>query len=293
VKRALFIVITDNPGGAERVASTLAGELAQHAGWQVHYRVATRREACSFTEAALPHGVTVSYGLFNHYGLAIAALAADLLGRRYDFVFTTHVYTNALLSLLRRLRLIKIGRLISRESTSVFDRFSGRKAVRLRHLYKLYGAQDLLVAQTGYMARHTSPWLSSPAANRLITLPNPVDRTFISKAMGQALGSDVRERLANRMNVLFCGRLMDSKRPDRALEAFAMLVARLPGEPWHLVIVGSGTLEADLHKQAVTLGLRTTYIFWDFSQIHMRSWRRASMESSHPTTKASPMSPSR
>src|SRR3954454_4514727 len=147
-KRALFIVITDYPGGSERVCFGLAAELARRPGWHVEVKIVSAQLPSSFSKRVLPPNVHVSYGLLRNWFLAFPLLPFRLIFRRYDLAFTTLVYTNALVSIMRRLRLIAIGRLVARESITLFDWFGGTKARLFSWLYRTYGAEDLLIAQT-------------------------------------------------------------------------------------------------------------------------------------------------
>jgi glycosyltransferase involved in cell wall biosynthesis len=261
-RRALFIVITDYPGGAERVTFSLAAELALRPGWQVEVKIVCSQLADSFSKRVLPSAVRVSYGPASNWFVAFPLLPFRLMFQRYDLVFTTHVYTNALLSLLRRMRIARSRRLVLRESMSLFDRFSGLKAQRFAWLYRAYGGEDLLIAQTGYMADHVRPWLPPAAAIHLHALPNPVNAEAIESAAAEPLEPALQERLAGRINVLFCGRLVDFKRPGVALEAFHLAMS---GDPTaQLVFLGDGPLEAQVRRQAAEAGLAERVLFLGF-----------------------------
>lgn len=258
-RRALFMVLTDHPGGAERVAFSLASELARRPGWHVEVMIACSKFADSFSGRSLPGAVQVRYGPARNPYLSFLLLPFRLLFRRYDLVVTTHVYTNALLASMRRFGLIRAGRLVVRESMSLFDRFEGRKARRFRRLYKAYGKEDLVIAQTSYMADHVRPWLPEASAQHLRVIPNPVDCAAIGAASGEPVDADVRKRLAGRRNILFCGRLVDFKRPDAALEAFRIAAADDPDA--QLVFMGTGPLEPQIRKQAADSGLADRVAF--------------------------------
>jgi glycosyltransferase involved in cell wall biosynthesis len=261
-KRALFIVITDYPGGAERVTFSLAAELALQADWRVEVMIVCSKRPDSFSEAMLPAAVRVSYGPAQNWFIAFPLLPFRLIFRSYDLVFTTHVYTNALLSLLRRTRLVRTGRLVLRESMSLFDRFSGLKAQRFPWLYGAYGGEDLVIAQTGYMADHVRPWLPPASAKHLHALPNPVNAKAIDSAAAEPLESALHERLAGRRNVLFCGRLVDFKRPGAALAAFRLSMRGDPAA--QLVFLGDGPLEKQVRRQTAEAGLTDRVLFLGF-----------------------------
>ncbi|MEO8454687.1 MAG: glycosyltransferase [Sphingomicrobium sp.] len=261
-KRALFIVITDYPGGAERVTFSLAAELALRRGWQVEVKIVCSQLADSFSKRLLPPNVRILYGPFPSWYLSFPVLPFRLFFRRYDLVFTSHIYTNALLSLMRRLGLLAVGRLIVRESMSLFDRFSGLKARRFPWLYRAYGEEDLIIAQTDYMADHVRPWLPVRSRAHLHTLSNPTNFKAIEEAAAEPLEQALGERLEGRNNVLFCGRLVDFKRPQAALGAFHIALANDPTA--QLIFLGDGSLESNLRQQTEDLGLTDRVIFLGF-----------------------------
>jgi glycosyltransferase involved in cell wall biosynthesis len=261
-RRALFIVITDYPGGAERVTFSLAAELATRFGWEVEVKIVCSQLPDSFSERVLPPAVRVSYGLTRSWFAAFPLLPFRLMFRRYDLVFTTHIYTNALASILRRIGIVRIGRLILRESTSPFDRFSGARASRFRFLYRAYGGEDLLIAQTGYMADHVRPWLPARSAALLHVLPNPVGTEMIKSAAAQPLEPALRQCLEGHRNILFCGRLIDCKQPQIALQAFR--IALNDDRSAQLVFLGTGPLESGLRQQATEAGLADRIHFLGF-----------------------------
>jgi glycosyltransferase involved in cell wall biosynthesis len=258
-KRALFIVISDHPGGAERVAFSIAAELARRPGWNVEVRIACAGLADSFSGRALPSSVQVRYGPARSWYVSFPFLPFALLFHRYDLVVTTHIYTNALLSLMRGLGLIRIGRLAIRESMSLFDRFEGMKAQRFRWLYKAYGKEDLVIAQTHYMADHVRPWLPEVSARHLRVIANPVDSARIAAAAAEPLDRATRDHLSGRRNILFCGRMIGFKRPGAALDAFR--AAAKDDRHCQLVFMGTGPLETEIKKQAAQSGLGDRVLF--------------------------------
>jgi glycosyltransferase involved in cell wall biosynthesis len=258
-KRALFVVLTDYPGGAERVVFSAAAELASRADWAVEVMVACSAAEHSFTRQALPASIRVRYGPFRKPFLAVPLLSFRLLLRRYDFVCTTHIYTNALVSMMRRSVLVRIGRLAMRESMSLFDRFHGSKAKMFELLYRGYGGEDVLIAQTGYMADHVRGRVPAKSAAKLRVSPNPVDLSAIRRAKQDQLEPDLRERLSNKRNILFCGRFVDFKRPGLALEVFRLLKEHVDGV--QLVFMGAGPLEPGVREEAARLGLAQDVLF--------------------------------
>lgn len=261
-KRAIFIVITDYPGGAERIALNLASELSLRKGWTTEFFVICARAPNSFTASALRPGIRVRFGPFRSWFLSFPLTPLRLLFARYDLVFTTHIYTNALLSLMRRLGLVRIGRHVARESTSVFDRSTGARRRLFGLLYRLYSGEDLLIAQTHYMSQHVKPWLPALSAERVHVLPNPVSTGDIRKAASQPLEADLRARLDGRRNILFCARLTEIKRPQIALDAFQIVADRNPGS--QLVFMGDGPLEPGLRASVTATEIRHRVLLLGF-----------------------------
>lgn len=259
VRRALFLVITDYPGGAERVTFNLAAELSSRSGWAVEVMVVCSRLPDSFTKRVLPATVEVRYGRFRNWFLAFPLLPFRLLLRRYDLVFTTHIYTNALLSMLRRMRLLRTRRHVARESTSVFDRSAGLKRRLFGRLYGAYGREELLVAQTGYMAEHVRPWLPALSAAKIRVLPNPVSEGAIVLAAREPLDPELKAKLDGHCNILFCGRLIPVKQPLVALAAFERLAATERSS--QLVVLGDGLLKRDMRDLAIRSGLADRVLF--------------------------------
>jgi glycosyltransferase involved in cell wall biosynthesis len=258
VKRALFILITNYPGGSERVTFGLAAELARRPDWRVEVKIVSAELPNSFFKLA-PPTVRVSFGPLRNWYWSFLVLPFRLIFRRYDFIFTTQVYTNALVSLLRRLRLVRTDRLVLRESTSLFDQFGGLKARRFPLLYRGYGGENLVIAQTAYMADHVRAWLPLRSAAHLRVLPNPIDLPSIQSAAAQPLEPWLAERLSGRCNVLYCGRFVEIKRPAVALEAFRIATAGMAGA--QMVFMGSGVLETEIRRQTDAAGMSDRVLF--------------------------------
>jgi glycosyltransferase involved in cell wall biosynthesis len=149
--------------------------------------------------------------------------------------------------------------MVLRESMSLFDRFKGLKARRFPFLYKAYGGEDLILAQTGYMAEHVLPSLPLRSQSKLRTLPNPVDYARIQTAAAESLEPELAGRLGGRANVLFCGRLVDFKRPAVALEAFRIATADQADS--QLVFLGAGPLEQELRQLVDGAGMSDRVLF--------------------------------
>lgn len=253
IQRALFVILSDQGGGAERVTLSLARHLSEQPGWSVDVRVVCAEIKPSFATREAGPKVRVIYGRSRAERFSWAEFVRYLLRSRYDLVFSTNVHVNAVLSLLRRLRLVEVQRLVSRESTVILDRndlASSRWIFRL--LYRLYGGQDVIIAQTTHMAERVRSWLRPRAGHMVRVVPNPVDAQSVAVAAGESLSTEQAVLLDGKINILFCGRLIPIKRPERALEAFEMAERSAPGRI-RLVFLGRGLLEGELRERAARL----------------------------------------
>jgi glycosyltransferase involved in cell wall biosynthesis len=98
---------------------------------------------------------------------------------------------------------------------------------------------------------------------RLTVIPNGVDIDLFKPSLAMRL--QARQRLQLPHDAMVIGavaRLSPQKRPDMLLELFAALRLRFP--QLHLVLAGTGPLEAQLRAQAERLGLTPSIVFTGF-----------------------------
>lgn len=248
---ALVVLLADLPGGAERVAATTARSLARM-GWRVQVHVLLPPTERSFLGEALAETpVELTYGT----RMATFWTLLNVLRReRRDLTFSTHIHLNGVLSLARNCRILQTRKLVSRESTAIFERFRGLRLAYYKALYALYGAQDMVIAQTDDMSRALSAQFSKQIARRLRVLPNPLDMERIRALGRKPLAQEDRWLRDGRRNVIFCGRLIPVKRPELAIAAFRRL-KDTRGCDARLVFLGDGPLEAELKDRVAELGL--------------------------------------
>jgi glycosyltransferase involved in cell wall biosynthesis len=99
-----------------------------------------------------------------------------------------------------------------------------------------------------WLARYRdTPVLTVSASSRSALARYGIDRLDIVPE-GVALPTDVRPAKATSPTIVFCGRLVRSKRPDHAVAAFARLRDVLPDA--RLVVIGSGPMERRLRRRA-------------------------------------------
>jgi len=249
MKQALIVIDGDAAGGAERIATLVANGLAKRAGWRVTFAVMSCELEQAFSRTALDPSITISFGAFRKARFSLPLFPLRLFFKRYDFAFSTHVHLNFLLCVMRSLRLINIRRLVTRETTVIFDRFHGVRRMAFALMYRGYGAQDLIVVQTHYMGEHIKPFIPRAAREKIQVLANPVDLMAIEKLACEPLAAADQELLAGKSNILVCGRLVDVKQPILALDVFDRARSK-QNRPLQLVFLGDGPLHLAVEAEA-------------------------------------------
>ncbi|MBS9767576.1 MAG: glycosyltransferase [Flavobacteriaceae bacterium] len=151
---------------------------------------------------------------------------------KFDIVFSTQLMINAFLGFVRVLGVLKTNKLVCRESTSVFGRYSGRKLFKYKIAYWLgYRRIDLLITQSDLMKEillQNVPYLSNrmqiETIPNLFTLPND-----------EILNEDIEVK---ENAIVGAGRLIPEKGFDILIEVFADIVKKYP--EMNLVILGEG-----------------------------------------------------
>jgi hypothetical protein len=248
-KHALIVLPVDRPGGAERVACCVANALAARPEWQVEILVLAARAERSFL-ADNCAGIAVRHGAGEGRFGAELGLLRRLGGRKYQLVFSTHARVNAALSLLRSIGRLKCERLVARESTLFAERYSGLRLFCYRLLYRCYGAQNLIVAQSPCMADRLRAVLPADTHSLIRVVANPVDVASIDRYRRAGLSAATRvlvERLGECVALVWCGRFIDTKRPLAAVALMASLCARAELN-CRLVMIGTGPLSEEVGR---------------------------------------------
>lgn len=256
-RKALFVTPVDSYGGAERVLAATARALSASPAWEVEIAVLGAPTGANFLAGG---GASLSFGAGRGGFGSELSLVPRVANRAFDLVFSTHMRLNAALSAARRVGLLKTRRLVARESTVLSDRYSGVRMRAYRSLYGLYGAQDLIVAQTAYMAERLQALLPARAASRLMVVGNPLDRRVIAEKMREPLEPSLARRLAEAPHLAWCGRFIGVKNPGRAI-ATLVEARRRTGQDLRLVMMGAGPLLADVEADVARRGLSDLVVF--------------------------------
>lgn len=239
-------------GGAERVATTLAGYWAEK-GWEItivtlsgtdrdFYAVAPNVKRIALHLAGESRG-PVS-GLWNNVG-RVRALRRALLQEQPDIALGFMPASNILCGLACvGTGIVAVGSEHNHPPMSPL----GQPWASLRRLiYPRLAAVSALTEESAEWIRtHTGATKVPPVMPNPILYPIPAGSPAPNPA-------DLKVQLGGENYLLAVGRLAKQKGFDRLLAAFARVHARQPG--WRLVILGEGPLHAGLEKQRDELGM--------------------------------------
>ncbi|MFK4002569.1 glycosyltransferase [Qipengyuania sp. NPDC077563] len=253
IRLGAFILPSDRLGGAERVTCTLVRTLLDEGilTEAIIFIMAKRSEdAQHLIEFLEDDRVRIFYGGRREL-FGILPLLLFFIGRRFCLVFSSFTHVNALVSFARKMGILRTKRLVTRESTLIFERkFAGWKHKVFPWLYRFYGGQDLLIMQTEHMRASLIAHRPNLKALPIKVVPNPV-----------TLPTDFRDSsIRQKDHLVWCGRLVEIKRPDLAIR----LIQRLP-QNFVLHIVGDGPLRGQLQEMVRRFHLEGRVKFHGFA----------------------------
>jgi glycosyltransferase involved in cell wall biosynthesis len=252
-QKALFVLPTDKMGGAEKIVRLMALQALSTGDHQVEVAVIAGARSGSLDGLLEDAETRLWYSGSTSEGVGVLRFLWHVRGLRCDVVFSSHTHMNALLSLLRRLGWIRTRRLVCRESTMIFQRDLGFAGLLFRWAYAFYGAQDLIICQTSRMAQALVDNVRRSLGGKIRVVPNPVTLVLPSESLSTEAASEA-------FILVWCGRLVPVKRPERAVEVLAAL-KKLHAGPVRLRMLGDGPLRPVCEALAARLGC-TADIHW-------------------------------
>lgn len=257
MKSIIFIFPTSQLGGAERIMFNLAKYL-DDINYEVVLFILSSRRNPILDAYSRESNIKVIYcdscndkNLFSYL-----KLFKIIKINNFGYIFTSHIITNALISFFLKVSKLN-SKLISRESTVPFERFSGYKIFIIKLLYKFfYGKQSLLIFQTDFMKNSLINNLGYMPAKKCIVIPNCVD---IDNIESQIIASD----LAYNNEVLTfvaCGRFIELKQFDVLIKAYSKLVKTYQGAT-KLILIGEGPMKNELIDLSEKLNMSNKIIF--------------------------------
>ena len=155
--------------------------------------------------------------------------------------FSSQTLINAMLGLLKKLRILPTTKIIARESTSVFKQMKGIKAERYRMAYLLgYEKIDSVIFQTETMKNNLLEKIPGFKNKKgLYVLKNPINIESIEKKSIESPPFDVEKEF-----LVAAGRLIDVKGHDILIRSFHKIEEIFP--KMELWILGDGILRDEL-----------------------------------------------
>lgn len=215
----LFCSLTDRFGGAEQLLFKLAR----------FYSGENKISVCFFGKKTNDFWEFEGFDVYYCNGSFIK-LFKFLYNNNFDIVFSSHLMMNALLGGFRSLGLLKTRKLVCRESTSVFVRYSGFKLLKYKLAY-LFGYRkiDLLITQSDFMKElllENLPLLEKRI--NIVTIPNLFE---FPKVVND-------KNIYDFPYIVSAGRLIPEKGFDILINSFLKVRSQFPF--LHLVILGEG-----------------------------------------------------
>lgn len=257
MKSIIFIFPSSQLGGAERIMFNLAKHL-NSINYEVVLFILSNGRNPILDAYSKESNIRVVYcdscndkNLFSY-----KKLFATIKINNFDFIFTSHIITNALLSLFLKTSKIN-SKLISRESTVPFERFFGFKLFIIKFLYKfLYGKQSLIIYQTQFMKESLFNNLGFYPAKNNVVIQNSID---IYDIESKIKSSKIEKQDLN-LTFIACGRFITLKNFDVLLSAYSEFIKNYNGKSL-LYLLGDGPEMQNLKKICSKLGLNNNVIF--------------------------------
>jgi glycosyltransferase involved in cell wall biosynthesis len=246
--RVLVLVPHLGGGGAERVATLIAGGLSKDK-YEVHLGLITQSDS---SLESLPKRVTVHPLGARRVRSGAIPLVRLIRRIRPDVILSGTAHLNFLVLLLRPLYPRKTRVLIRQDATVSSVLAFGSMPWYTPLLYRLlYRRADHIICQSRAMADDLGRELRI-GKERIAVLPNPMDLDRMRTA-GQTSGQLPACWLGPGPHLLAVGRLVWEKGFDLLLEALVTVRERFPRTD--MIIAGSGPEEAALKAKCQTLGL--------------------------------------
>lgn len=244
--RALILVPADSMGGAERVLVAVSSELLMR-DWEVDILCLKSGTADLFrgliSERCRVFHLSSKRELYGFF-LAFFFFIRRIWRKPYELAFSSHVHCNGFLGFLRLVRLLRVRKLVCRESTVIARRFSGVRLLFYRFCYLFYGSVDEVICQTGDMRSALRDFLPSLPADKVNVVPNPGPVVSIQRP-------PLRDRFGPR--IVAVGRLIPEKAIGLLVEAFHVVRFAYPAAT--LTVYGEGPCRRSIEDQVEGLGL--------------------------------------
>ena len=244
--KLLFISISDVANGAEQLMLLSASACKA----PIIFLKNEKRQ-----HLTIPSEQQVTYVSHKHILLGLLLLPLSLIPYSADYtIMSTHPYLNAYIGLLKRLKFIS-SKVIVRECSSVFTRYSGFKQLSYKIAYRLgYPGINRVVCQTELMRNDFIKYNQFFPRKNVLVGNNPIDKDQLLKDAK----SDNQSISECGNYVCAAGRLIPEKNFDGLLYAFKIVINARP--ELRLIILGEGPERYRLSELIDQLDLRKSVI---------------------------------
>ena len=248
MKRIMICSLNDAMGGAEQVLKMIAMYYSGQ-GYCIDVFFLTKSRGNLWQN--IPDNINLYYTGAVKESKGFFQLYKNIKKREceYEYCYTSHIYMNSFIGILRGLKLIRIKHFIGRDSRSYFLVERGLKRIISNFLINIgYRNLDLLISQTKEMESQfvrNKKKLSEKI--KIKTIPNPVNiNTF------EQIGQSNRIIESEEKIIISAGRLIKIKGFDILIEAFH----KLNFNNYKLIILGDGEERKNLERLIQSLNLQ-------------------------------------
>ena len=243
----LIIMPVDSLNGAEQYLKMIAKYYSSHEV-SIYFLKNTHSSKWNDLQSQCNLNFMSSKGYVNGLLKFIKKIRKD--NQDFDYIFTSHVYTNSLIGILLSVGAIKTDYFIARESTSIFLRYRGLKLLTYKFAYFIgYRKMDLLICQTRLMHDQLIQYFSTiQKRTELIILQNPINLSG-----SEALALAPLPEGFPKYFMVSAGRLIEEKGFDILIQSFLILKKSHPN--LKLVILGEGDSRVSIETLISKLNL--------------------------------------
>ena len=255
--RILILLPNDAMGGAEQYLKMVA---SYHKNDKIDVYFLNKKLKNSWEDSSSQ--TTLHYSKYSRKYISVFLLILNLArskNKSYDYIFTSHVYTNGLIGILLGLKLIRTKHFVARESTSIFLRYNGLKLLSYKLFYWIgYSKVNLLVSQTELMKNQLiTGFPKITKLTKIEVIPNPIDFDLITKKASSTTNLIIPENY-----IVSAGRMIPEKGYDILINAFSKLKPQF--NDLKLLILGEGIERTNLEGLITQLNLEGDVLLQGF-----------------------------
>lgn len=257
--RILVVLPNDQSGGAEQYLKMLVSNIDNS---QIDIFFLSKHYGDLWNE--VPSNISLNYQNVENKFISVISFFLKILfqkNKKYDYIFSSHVYINGLIGLFIGMGLLKKKYFVARESTSIFLRFKGIKLKSYKLFYWLgYRQIDLLICQTDLMKNQLTKGLPIiDSLTNVVVIPNPIDIDLISKKIENSFIKDLPKEY-----LISAGRFIPIKGFANLINIFSQIKIKNPD--LFLIILGNGPDHEILKKSIKNLNLEDSVILPGYVQ---------------------------